>query len=325
MSDRLAQPLDPVQQRRHKLRNLMQSALLLGGMLGLLAISAWSIAGPDGVVWVVGGAIFALAFGPRVSPQWVLTMYGARPLPPEAVPEGARIVAVLARRAGLSRVPRLYYVPSPILNAFAVGNREQAVIAVTDGLLRTLTLRELAGVLAHEISHIRNNDLWIMSLADIISRLTMMMSYAGMMLLMVGLPVLLLGGTGLPWLLIVLLVFSPSVVNLLQLALSRAREFDADLDAAGLTGDPLGLASALRKLELYQGRLWERILLPGARIPDPSLLRTHPPTEERIRRLLELRPAAPHPDLDGGEPVPLPAGLTPVSRRPRLHLTGAWY
>ena len=89
-----------------------------------------------------------------------------------------------------------------------------------------------------------------------------------------------------PWLLVLTLALAPTFVSLLQLALSRAREFDADIDAAGLTGDPVGLASALDKLQRRQGSLWETILMPGGRIPDPSLLRTHPKTEERIVRLL---------------------------------------
>jgi heat shock protein HtpX len=102
-----------------------------------------------------------------------------------------------------------------------------------------------------------------------------------------------------PLLLIALLVFAPQITILLQLALSRAREFDADLDAAGLSGDPVGLAAALAKLERYQRGAWEQILMPGQRLPEPSVLRTHPPTAERIARLQAMaastpdRPAAP--------------------------------
>jgi Zn-dependent protease with chaperone function len=132
-----------------------------------------------------------------------------------------------------------------MLNAFAVGRPDDAVIALTDGLLRNLTLRELAGVLAHETSHIRNHDLWLMGLADLDSRLTRLMTLVGLLLMILALPLWWAGVTNLPWLVIPLLVLAPQLTTLFERALSRARELDADLDAAGLTGDPAGLASAL--------------------------------------------------------------------------------
>lgn len=320
-----AAPLDQAQRRRHKLRNVMQSFVLLGGMAALLALCALTLFGLEGMVWVMVGAIIGLALSPRLSPRLVLALYRARPLGRRHFPEGHEILRELSRRAHLPHAPGLFYIPSATLNAFAVGVRDNAAIAVTDGLLRTLTLRELSGVLAHELSHIRNNDLWIMTLADTISRLTVFMSYAGIALLIFGLPFLLVGGGTLPWLLIPLLVFSPTLGTLLQLALSRAREYDADLDAAGLTGDPAGLAAALEKLEVSQGRLWERILLPGRRVPDPSLLRSHPPTAERIRRLLDLKAPTPATAYSPDRPADLPYQLVRVYKRPRLRLTGNWF
>jgi heat shock protein HtpX len=101
---------------------------------------------------------------------------------------------------------------------------------------------------------------------------------------------------------VLVLIFAPTVGGMLQLALSRTREFDADLGAAMLTGDPDGLASALAKLERAQGRLWEGMMLPGGRIPDPSVLRTHPPTRERIARLMRLKA---HPEEVAAEEGPL--------------------
>jgi heat shock protein HtpX len=125
-------------------------------------------------------------------------------------------------------------------------------------------------------------------------------------------------------------MFAPQLTVLLQMALSRSREFDADLDAAGLTGDPAGLASALAKLERHQRGVWERILLPGRGLPEPSLLRSHPPTGERIARLAELSGAAaePRPTVAGlraiaREPIALP--WQPVRRPARGHLLGFWY
>ena len=270
-----------------------------------------------------------MALAPKVSPPMVLRLYRAQPVTPERLPAVHAVLARLTERAGLERMPTLYYVPSAMLNAFAVGGPKDAAIAVTDGILRHLDLRELTGVLAHEISHIRNRDLWLMNLADLTGRLTRMMSLLGFGLLIIGLPMWLGGAARLPWLLVPLLMFAPQLTMLLQLALSRSREFDADLDAAGLTGDPAGLASALVKLERHQRGLWERILLPGRRLPEPSLLRSHPPTEERVARLAALSGAAAGPDRRGRlraiprAPIEVPWQL--VRRPPRGHLLGFWY
>lgn len=318
-------PLDPARQRRHKLRNLFHSVVLLGGMAGLLALCTWPLVGLEGLLWILLGAAIGLALSPRVSPRYLLAAYRARELGPHECPQGFDLLQGLSRRAGLHAMPRLYYIPSAVLNAFSLGGGGGTAIALTDGLLRRLTLRELAGVLAHELSHIRNNDLWIMTLADTISRLTVLMAYGGLVFLVAGLPFLVIHGKAATLLLVLPLLAAPTLAALLQLALSRAREYDADLDAAGLTGDPRGLAEALGKLEFYQGRLWERILLPGRRLPDPSLLRSHPATEERIKRLLALRPPAPAEGFHPAEPFDLPHHPTPVRRRPRMHLPGTWY
>lgn len=322
MSMRIAAPLDERERRRHKLRNVAQSALLLGGMVALLALCMWLVFGPDGALWGMVGWGVALLFGPRVSPRLVVGLYGAWRLVPREFPDGFAILERLTERAGLSRMPSLYYVPSATVNAFTLGRRDDAAIALTDGMLRTLTLRELAGVLAHELSHVRNNDLWIMNLADSISRLTGIMALAGMVIAFVTLPLALVGEAVVPLPLIVLLVAAPTLGSLLQLALSRAREYDADLDAAGLTGDPVGLASALEKLARVEAGAWERIVLPGRRMPDPSLLRTHPSPEERIRRLLALyAPPTEHPPAH-----PVTFGHMPaVDTRPHWRRSGLWY
>ncbi len=155
-------------------------------------------------------------------------------------------------------------------------------------MLRQLEPRELAGVLAHEVSHVRNNDPWVMGLADVTSRITGWFSMLGQILFLLNIPLVLMGAVSISWLAIALLIFAPTLSGLIQLALSRTREYDADIGAVELTGDPRGLASALAKLERTQGRWLEQILMPGRRVPDPSLLRTHPPTAERIERLLAL-------------------------------------
>ncbi len=319
------QPLDERQRRGHKLRNALHTVLLLGGMTALLAGCAWLLAGAEGLLWAALGAVMILLFSPRLSPRWLLAMYGAREIGPQALPQVHDTLRAIARRAELPRVPKLYYVPNSMLSAFTVGSPDEATIGITDGALRVLSLRELAGVVAHEISHIRNRDLWVMGLADTISQVTRIMAFAGLILLIVMLPVWLTAYGTVPWLAILLLAAAPTIGSLLQLALSRAREFEADLDAAGLTGDPLGLAAALEKMERYQGSMWEKILLPGRRIPDPSLLRTHPSTEDRIRRLLSLLPERDVEPFRTAEAVHIPHAYPPVQGRPRQRISGLWY
>lgn len=311
--------------RRHSFRNFLQSALLLGGMLTLLSLCAWTIFGAAGALWALAGWVAALILSPRVSPRLVLRLYRAHYLSPAEFPRGFAILRELVRRAGMSKAPALCYIPSRTLNAFTLGRRNDAAIVITDGMLQTLSGREFAGVLAHELSHIGNNDLWVMNLADSIGRLTNLMVMVGGLLLIINLPLLLIGRAPFPWLLVVLLLFAPMVAALLQMGLSRAREYDADLDAAALTGDPAGLASALGKLEGFHARLWERILMPGRRIPEPSLLRSHPPMADRIDRLMSLRgrrTAADFPDETFGDAF---GTHLPVRRRPRWRLTGLWH
>ena len=273
---------------QRKVTTFTHSLLIFVGMLGLLATLGWLVAEAEGLVGVfVSGGILMLV-GLRVSPALVLRLYRARSLSPLEAPTLFRVVTALAARAELSRPPALYYLPSRIINAFAVGRHNDSAICLSDGLLRALNQEELVGVLAHEISHIRNNDLWIMGLADAVSRLTRMLSWMGQLMLLLNLPMLVLGGDTFPWLLVLPLTGAPILSLLLQLALSRTREYDADLSAATLTGNPRGLANALAKMERLRGSWLERLLLSGRRLPEPSVFRTHPDTADRIRRLLEL-------------------------------------
>jgi heat shock protein HtpX len=185
--------------------------------------------------------------------------------------------------------------------------------------------RELAGVLAHELMHIVNQDTRLMAFADLASRITEFLSMAGQLLLLINLPLLLFGQTTLPWIPILLMLAAPTLSALAQLALSRSREYEADLGAAQLTEDPMGLASALNKLESPRHRLLERLLHPGPRIPDPSLLRTHPPTDERVERLMALthRDSATA-DMDLS-PRDIRRLLAHNPYRPRWHRNGMWY
>jgi heat shock protein HtpX len=312
--------LDQRAQRRYRLRNEVQTVLLFGGMAAVLGGLAWLLLGVVGLICVLAAVALALASRPRVPAGLVLSMYGARPLPPAAAPELHRFVRVLAERAGLPTVPVLYYVPSPLANAFAVGGRDEAALAVTDGLLRRLSSRELVGVLAHEVCHVLAGDLRITNLSDTVGRLTHGLSYLGLLLLVLAVPLMATGATT-PFWVALLLIVGPTLVTLLQLALSRAREYDADLEAAALTGDPEGLASALEQLERATGRLWERVMVPRGHVPDPLLLRTHPPTADRARRLRELVPRHERRQLGDDRQVPISA-FRPVATPARLRFPG---
>lgn len=321
--------IDPDAWTRNAWRNRLQTSILLAVMASFVALLGHLLWGGDGML----ALLIAVGLGALISPtlpSWmIMRLYGARRLAPEEVPELWAAVTTLSQRAGLPHPPELYYVPSRVLNAFAVGSRERAFLGLTDGLLRQLAWRELVGVLAHEISHIRSNDLRVMGLADLISRATVVLSLIGQLMLLVNLPLILLTDMAISWLAIALLIAAPSLSALAQLALSRTREFDADLNAARLTGDPGGLARALAKIDQVQGGWLERVFLPGHRIPEPSLLRTHPPTEERIARLMELTPQM----RDRGDyEMPLVhgpgtwyRGPTPVRRPPRWRGHGLWY
>jgi len=317
--------LDHRTRRGHRLLNLFQSVLLLGGMLALLTLCAWALFGGTAAIWALAGWAVALLVSPRASPRFVLGLYGATRLTQSRFPHGFEILQELVRRAGLEHMPSFWYVPSPILNAFTMGRGENVAVAVTDGMINSLNAREFAGVLAHELSHIRNGDLWVMMLADSIGRLTHLMTVAGAILLVLNLPLLIFGVAQISWAFILLLLFAPTIANLLQMGLSRTREYDADLEAAALTGDPAGLASALRKLEQQDVTLLERIFMPGRRLPEPSLLRSHPPTEERIRRLLSLYPSDSIDRFGENEPFELGGRAAPVDRPPRWRMTGLWH
>lgn len=318
--------LDENTRRAHKVRNRLHSLLLLVGIGAVLSLSAMLVWGSSGVVWAVLAVAFLVLFAPRVPPEAIMRMYRASEVHPRSAGQVGRVLEIISERAGLERRPRLFVIPSSTLNAFATGSRDNATIAVTAGLLRTLSLRELAGVLAHEVSHIRNNDLWVMSLADAMSRFTQALSTLAVMLASFNIMGMLVGVTFVSWWAILVLYLAPLASSLLQLGLSRAREYDADLEGALLTGDPQGLVSALAKLERYTGRFWEDLLfpVPGRRVPQPSLLRSHPRTEDRIARLQKLeRKPKPPPILVEDEPFT--GAWQTAAIAPRVRWPGVWY
>jgi len=284
--------------------------------------------GGMGVLIAVAVSLFLVYSVSRASPKMILKMYKARQLGPRDLPELQHLFDHLVSRAELEYAPTLYYVPSKMLNAFATGRDEQAVVAVTHGLLDKMNNREIAGVLAHELSHIKHKDVWVMGLADVFSRLTNTMGQIGQIMLLVSLGAIFVGTSlPLPWLGVAILMLAPVGSTLLQLALSRTREYEADRGAVRITGDPAGLASALQKVEKAK-KGWLQAVMPGRKIPEPAMLRTHPPTDDRIERLMAM--------AGGGETLPQPASIPEplvnpptgyeVRRRPRWHvLSGLWY
>lgn len=311
--------------RMHLLSNAMQSAVLIGFMGSFLALLGWLIWGAGGLVILLVLGALATLFNPALSPDWVMRLYGARKLSRGRVPALDQVRDWLAEQAGLSRLPTLYLIPSRVMNAFSVGTRGGSAIALSDAMIRRLSLRELVGVMGHEISHIRHNDLWVMGLADLFSRLTSLLSFTGQLLLFINLPLLLLGEVVINWGIIALLIIAPLVSALAQLALSRTREYAADLEGARLTGDPEGLALALQRIEREQGGWLEHILMPGRRVPEPSLLRTHPSTAERVERLQAI-------EAELGESAKLPLAellhrldLPEAQRPPRRRIWGVWW
>ncbi len=312
--------------------NRVQSALLILAMICMLALIGLFLGGLVGAGIAIGLCLIAIVFGPAITPQIVLRMYKAQPIPRQSSPQLYDLFAELVRRAELPTAPTLYYIPSRTLNAFAVGNRSNSAVAITDGLLRILDAREVAGVLAHEVSHIRHHDMWVLGIADTVSRIIGTLSQIGQLMLFLAIPNFLTTGGYTFLIAATLLAGSPVISNLLQLALSRSREFNADLGAVRLTGDAKGLASALAKLERITSGTGFPWIVPGREKSQtvPATLRTHPPTDERIRRILAAGQSI-------GDVEPFRTAeqaqqrrLTPndhqrVRQGPNWHVAGLWY
>ncbi|MDX2258816.1 MAG: zinc metalloprotease HtpX [Hyphomicrobiaceae bacterium] len=313
--------------RGHMRDNVAQSVAIVAGMAAVVAAAAFLVAGPTGAVMGLVAVGVLTAIAPRLTPDALMRLYRARRVAPGGDPL-SQLLDELTSRASLAQRPDLYIIPSATLNAFATGGGGKTAIALTEGLVRRLTLREIAGVIAHEVAHIRNHDLWLMGLADAASRFVQGLAYVAVGLAIWNLIGMTQGDHTLSWWGIALLYLAPTLMSLLQLGLSRTREFEADEVAARLTGDPAGLASALARVERYTGKLWEDMMLPvpGRRVPQPSLLRSHPPTEDRIARLGRTSPAASHARIVVVEgPMVSPAGFGPADIRPRYRFPGLWY
>lgn len=269
--------------RGQKFLNALRTLVFAALMLLLFYLLGRELVGGLGTVAILIGAILVAVQVFRTPAR----LSGVIALGASNAPELHAMACSLASRAGLSKVPSLYLVPSSLMNAFTFGGKDDARIFVTQGLLYRLEAREVTGVVAHEISHIRHNDLLLFRFAELLRQTTMLMSRLGWLLLFFAVPIYLLTGGSFPLALFAVLLGAPIITVILQQALFRTREFSADLGAAELTGDPRGLASALQKIDPPHSGLVS-MLFPLPQSEPSQLFRSHPATEERIRRLLRL-------------------------------------
>jgi heat shock protein HtpX len=284
--------------------NWFKTTLLLGVMTALIVWVGHLLGGQQGMIFA-----FAIAMAMNFVSYWyshkiVLKMYRARPVTAEEHPELHDLVQHLAERAGLP-MPRIYIIPGESPNAFATGrNPEHAVVAATEGLLRLLSRDEVEGVLAHEMAHIKNRDILIGSIAATMAGTIMILaSMARWSAFMGGGGSDDEGGGGLGGIgLIVVSILAPLAAMLVQMAISRSREYHADATGAIFSGRPRGLARALEKLGAYSKKLPLKANPQTAHmfIVNPlrggglmNLFSTHPPLEERIARLLGKQPDRP--------------------------------
>jgi heat shock protein HtpX len=266
----------------HRNANRCSSAWAIGGMVLLLAVCSWIAEGADGA----RRAIFAGAprpDGPAISREAMYRWFGARKLGHHEIPGLFHILADVCRRARLPRPPDLYYIAAPTdMNAYALGGPQCAAIVVTEGLLRGMSPDEIAGILAHEVAHIRNNDAWAMGWVTALRRAVEWTSSSALASLRAR-----DGGAAATAPLAALLGAAPAIAQLLVLALSRSRELDADATALELTENLRALVAALDKLERHHAG---PAALAAAVVADRSLhlLRSHPTTSERVGALLNL-------------------------------------
>ncbi|HKK76132.1 MAG TPA: zinc metalloprotease HtpX [Saprospiraceae bacterium] len=272
-----------IQAQQHK--NFLRTATLLAAMLGLTLLVGYTFMGWEGILWagLLGGISIVLSY--NVPTSMIMRFYRAQPVPAYQLTDLQHIIQQFSQNSGLPRTPKLYYIASHQVNAFATGSKNDPAIAVTYGLLRNLNLKEISGVIAHELSHIINNDIRLQQGALLMNRITRVFSLVGQLLLIFNLSSIMTGEAFFPWWALLILIAAPYLANLLQMALSRTREFDADLLAAKLTGDPNALADALQRLhrmnQQRMNNLQKRL---------PVWMSTHPHIEDRIQRLRDLAP-----------------------------------
>ncbi|MBA3903387.1 MAG: protease HtpX [Rhodocyclaceae bacterium] len=273
------------------LGNWLKTTILMAGILALFGAVGGMLGGAQGMILalVLGGAmnIFAYWFSDRM----VLRMYNAQEVDETSAPQYYNIVRELAQRAQIP-MPRVYLIDEAQPNAFATGrNPEHAAVAATTGILRLLSARELRGVMAHELSHVKHRDILISTISATIAGAISSLAQFGMFF----------GGRGEdrpnPVVAIIVMILAPIAAMLIQMAISRAREFEADRGGAEISGDPNALADALAKIDAFARGIPMQtaeahpetaqmmIMNPLSGGGIKGLFSTHPNTEERIARL----------------------------------------
>lgn len=287
--------------------NQIRTTILLAALTALIVVIGGFLGGQQGMViaFVIAAGMNFFSFW--FSDQIVLKMYRAREVREQQVPEVYDMVKELAHRAQLP-MPKVYVIPQEAPNAFATGrNPQHAVVAVTQGLLKVMNREEVMGVLAHELAHVKNRDILIGSIAATMAGAIMILGSMARWFAFFG------GGSsdddnggGIVGL-IVMAILAPLAAVIIQMAISRSREYQADATGAGFAGHPEGLARALEKLGQYSKRLPMHanpstahmfIVNPLSGRSLMSLFSTHPPLEQRIARLRGKPPVKP--DVESG-------------------------
>jgi heat shock protein HtpX len=280
-----------------KFMNTLKTFMLMAALTALFLVGGQLLAGQQGMIIALIMALGLNFFAYWNSDKMALAMNKARAVSPEEAPELHHIVEGLASRAGLPK-PKVYVINNPTPNAFATGrNPEHAAIAVTTGLVQLMNRKELEGVIGHELGHVKNRDILISSIAAVmagaIAYLATMAKWA-----------MIFGGRGRnngggnPLAALAMMIIAPLAASLIQMAISRSREYLADAQGAAISGSPESLASALQKLTSYNRQQPMQVNPASAQmyIVNPlsggmlaKLFSTHPPVEERVRRLMALQ------------------------------------
>ena len=272
----------------------IRTTILLASLMGLFVVIGALIGGPEtALMFLIFGAIFNF-FAYWFSDKIALRMARAKPVEESEAPRLYQMMRELTTRAGLP-MPKLYVIPQEQPNAFATGrNPEHSAVAVTQGILKLLSEDELRGVLAHELGHVRNRDILIQS---VVATIAGAITYIAYMLMWFG------GDDESPLGLVAALalaLLAPIAAAIIQMSISRQREFSADATGAELCGNPESLASALLRLEegaqaipmqVNQASEPLYIVKPFSGRGIANLFSTHPPIEERVRRLRQMRPS----------------------------------
>ena len=275
--------------------NALKTAFFLGLLSALIVALGSVFGGPRGMIVALGVAAVMNFFSYWFSDRMVLAWHRAQPVAREQAPQLYEILERLTARTGIP-MPRVYILPEDAPNAFATGRDPQhAAVAVTHGILRLLTAEELEGVLAHELAHVKNRDILIGSIAATLAAAVMVIAHMARWTAFFG------GGQrddrggANPITLLATAILAPIAATLIQLAVSRSREYQADASGAEMTHNPYGLANALQKLEDSSRRIPMQTAGPASShlfIVKPftggaftTLFSTHPPMRERIRRL----------------------------------------